>query len=76
MQNNKELFCFARVLNSIQNLAFEHSSFKLMYYLAVKNDIRKFLDKWMELEKNNLNDVIQIQKDKHKMYYLKSKYYL
>jgi hypothetical protein len=38
------------------------------YYSAIKNkDIMKFADKWMELEKNILNEVTQTQKNKHDM---------
>ena len=39
------------------------------YYSPVKsNDIVKFANKWMELEKIILSEVIQTQKDKHGMY--------
>ena len=39
------------------------------YYSAVKNnDIMRLEDKWMELEKNILNEVAQIEKDKYVMY--------
>ena len=38
------------------------------------NDILKFAGKWMELEKNISNEVIQAQKDKHGMYSLISGY--
>ena len=42
--------------------------YTMEYYTAVKNnDIRKFEDKWMELEKIILNEVTQTQKDKHGM---------
>jgi hypothetical protein len=45
------------------------------YYTAIKNnDIMKFAGKCMELEKNTLNEVTEIQKHKHDMYSLISGY--
>ena len=35
-----------------------------------KNDILKFAEKWMELEKKILSEVTQKQKDKHSVYSL------
>ena len=41
------------------------------YYIEEKNnDILKFVGKWMDLEKNILSEVTQIQKDKYNMYSL------
>ncbi|KAL6091228.1 hypothetical protein STEG23_029690 [Scotinomys teguina] len=40
--------------------------YTMEYYSAEKtNDIMKFADKWMELEKIILSEITQIQKDKH-----------
>ena len=36
----------------------------------LKNDILKFADKWMDLEKNILSEVTQTQKDKYNTYSL------
>ena len=46
------------------------------YYSVVKqnNGILKFEVKWIELEKNILSEVAEIQKDKHNMYSLISGY--
>ena len=39
------------------------------YYTAVKNnDILKFADEWMDLEKTILSEVTQTQKGKYNMY--------
>ena len=49
--------------------------YTMKYYSAVKNkDIRKFVAKWIELEKNILSEVTQTQKEKHRMYSLISGY--
>jgi hypothetical protein len=43
--------------------------YRMEYYLAVKNNyIMKFAGKWKELEKNQLSEVTQIQKAKHRIY--------
>ena len=39
------------------------------YYTAIENnEILKFADKWMDLEKNILSAVTQTQKDKYNSY--------
>ena len=38
------------------------------YYTAEKNDILKFVGKWMDLENVILSEVTQTQKDKYHMY--------
>ena len=40
------------------------------HYTAEKNDIIKFVDKWMDLQNIMLNEVTQTQKDKYNMYLL------
>lgn len=40
------------------------------YYIAVKNEIRKFSGKWMELEYILFTDLTQTQKGKHHMFSL------
>jgi len=42
------------------------------YYSAIKhNDIMKFAGKWLELKKIILSEVIQTQKDKHSIAYMR-----
>ena len=42
------------------------------YYVVKSNDILKFADKWVELEKKkHPSEIIQFQKDKHTIYSLK-----
>ena len=51
-------------------------SYTVDYYSAIKNsDIMKFAGKLMELEKINLSDETQTQKDIHDLYSLISGYY-
>ena len=39
------------------------------YYTVIKNnDVFKFTDKWMNLDKNILSEVTQTQKDKYNIY--------
>ena len=51
--------------------------YTMEYYSAIKNnDIMKFADKWMELEKPIiLSEETQTQRDKYGMYSLKSGHY-
>ena len=54
-----------------ENVAHLH----IRVYSVVKiNEILKFACKWMELEKNILSEVTQIQKDEHVVYSLISGY--
>ena len=45
------------------------------YYTAEKNDILKFVGKWLDLENIILSEVTQIQKDEYNMYSLISDFY-
>jgi hypothetical protein len=40
-------------------------TYTMEYYSVIDNNILKHTGKWIELEKKNLNEVIQTQKDKH-----------
>ena len=45
------------------------------YYSAIRNEIMKFLGKWMESDAIILSDVTQAQKNTHGLYSLISGYY-
>ena len=42
------------------------------YSTVINNDIMKFSGKWMELGKNILSEITQVQKDKYVIYSPKS----
>jgi hypothetical protein len=46
----------------------------MKYYIAIKNDFMKFIDKWLELENIILSEVTQSQKNTHGMYSVISGY--
>ena len=54
-----------------ENVAYLYNG---VLFSSKTNDILKFAGKWMELDKNILSEVTQIQKDKHGMYSLISGY--
>ena len=40
------------------------------YYTVEKNDILKFVGKWMDVENITMSEITQTQKDKYNMYLL------